>query len=370
MEEELTEVILWHSRAYPHMKPADYVKLLYQNEFGCSHFLKDPGQSLDRLKEEFFSLPAPKGNTGRGPRMEPIGNELCRVFLEPGQQTEEFLPLLNRMQSATARTYEGNRMRFQKKLSLLRNMAAKGQLTVGGEEMDAFLSRYVSSGCEPIGHSPEYQKYYSPHYRVAKAAYYAYLPVFRAVMKLTASHNVNARRPVLLALDGRCGSGKSYLAGLLREVFGCNVFHIDDFYVPQERRDADWMKQPGGNIDRERLLKEVLQPLREGRKVVYCPYSCQKGAMLPPVEAEPKPLAVVEGSYCLHPDFRNFFDYRVFLTCLPNVQQRRIFLRGDGKRLHDFLEKWIPAEERYLEEMKIGDFCDLALDTSGFEDFA
>lgn len=66
MEEELTEVILWHSRAYPHMKPADYVKLLYQNEFGCSHFLKDPGQSLDRLKEEFFPCRHQRGTQAEG----------------------------------------------------------------------------------------------------------------------------------------------------------------------------------------------------------------------------------------------------------------------------------------------------------------
>ncbi|QAT50890.1 hypothetical protein EQM14_14555 [Caproiciproducens sp. NJN-50] len=365
MDEKLFEVILWHSRAYPRMEPVDYVKLLYQNEFGCSHLGPDPGHNLEKLKEEYDSLPVPEESAGQGPRMESIGNGLCRIFLEPGPATEKFLPLLNLMSAATANTHLGNRTRLLRKLELLGDMAAKGLLCVGREEMDSFLRQYAASGYGPVRHSGAYRENYGPHYRVVKAAYSFYLPVFRAVMERMHSHP--GQRPEIFALDGRCGSGKSFLAGLLSEVFGCSVFHMDDFYLPPERREKEWMSQPGGNIDRERFLKEVLVPLHSGEKISYRPYSCRRGTMLPPVDVQPGGLAVVEGSYSLHTDFRACYDYRVFLTCLPNVQQQRIFLRSGGNRLHDFLEWWIPAEERYFEAMKVKESCDLTLDTSNFE---
>lgn len=366
MDGKLSQVILWHSGAYPYMEPADYVKLLYQNEFGCSHLTADPDGGFEQLKKEFVLLPVSPETGERGSRMEGIGNGLCRIFLRRGPRSEEFLPLLGRMGAATARTHLGNGTRLQQKLELLRNMASQGQLRTSREDMDSFLQKYADSGCGPVHHSDAYREHYSPHYRVVRAAYYFYLPVLEAAMKLMSARS--GKGPAILALDGRCGSGKSFLAGILQEVFGCSVFHMDDFYLPRGRRAGDWKSQTGGNIDRERFLREVLVPLRRGENVLYRPYSCMRSEMLPPREIRPGKLAVVEGTYSVHPDFRGYYDYGVFLTCLNNVQQRRIFLRSGGDRLYDFLEYWIPAEERYFEAEQTLRFCNLTLDTSAFED--
>ena len=73
-----------------------------------------------------------------------------------------------------------------------------------------------------------------------------------------------ARGPFLVAIDGRCASGKTTLAGKLRSVLECNVVHMDDFYLPFSKRTEDRMAQPGGNMDFDRLLFEVLLPLKNG----------------------------------------------------------------------------------------------------------
>lgn len=365
MEEALYQVIQWHGRKYPKMEPADYVKLLYQNEFGCAHLLHSSEDCLKQMQSESAFLEGRVENSGRVPYAEPIGNGLCRIFLEPGEKGEDFLPLLNLMCLATARTHCGNQIRFQRKLGLLKEMAGENALTVGEPELEAFLERYLSNDGGPVSHSAAYREQYAPHYRVVRSAYCAYFSVFQAVMKLlrTTSHC-----PVVVAIDGRCGSGKSFLAGLLAEVFECGVFHLDDFYLPMEQREADWRQRPAGNIDRNRFIEEVLIPLRQGRTVCYRPYSCQKGTLLPETKIQAGKLAVAEGSYSLHPDFESFYEYRVFLTCAPNVQQRRIFLRN-GRSLHAFLETWIPMEEHYFETMKIPKRSDMLLDTTDFEDF-
>ena len=54
--------------------------------------------------------------------------------------------------------------------------------------------------------------------------------------------------PALLAIDGRCGSGKSTLAAHMAQVFGCPVFHMDDFFLPPELRTPERLAQPGENV--------------------------------------------------------------------------------------------------------------------------
>ena len=36
---------------------------------------------------------------------------------------------------------------------------------------------------------------------------------------------------VLVAIDGKCTSGKTTLASKLTEIYDCNVFHMDDFFL-------------------------------------------------------------------------------------------------------------------------------------------
>ena len=39
---ELKDALLLHANMYPRMRPADAVKLVYQNEFGGGHMIKSP----------------------------------------------------------------------------------------------------------------------------------------------------------------------------------------------------------------------------------------------------------------------------------------------------------------------------------------
>ena len=52
----------------------------------------------------------------------------------------------------------------------------------------------------------------------------------------------NTDRPILVAIDGRCGSGKTTLGEYLKGQFDCNLFHMDDFFLRMEQRTPDRMK--------------------------------------------------------------------------------------------------------------------------------
>ncbi|MBQ7816856.1 MAG: uridine kinase, partial [Oscillospiraceae bacterium] len=67
----------------------------------------------------------------------------------------------------------------------------------------------------------------------------------------------NSKKDVIwVAIDGPCASGKSSLGNFLNDNFICNVFHMDDFFLPPEMKTAERLAEVGGNVDYERFGKE------------------------------------------------------------------------------------------------------------------
>ncbi|MEK3909347.1 P-loop NTPase fold protein [Oceanobacillus sp. FSL W7-1309] len=54
-----------------------------------------------------------------------------------------------------------------------------------------------------------------------------------------------------IAIDGRCGSGKTSLAEMLKQEFDMNVFHMDDFFLPFEMKTKERLSESGGNVHYE-----------------------------------------------------------------------------------------------------------------------
>ena len=171
-------------------------------------------------------------------------------------------------------------------------------------------------------------------------------------------------RPALAAIDGRCGSGKSTLAGLAAHRLGCPLFHMDDFFLPPALRTPERYAAPGGNVHYERVEAELLRPLRETGAACFRPFDCRSMDFSAPIRAELTGLALVEGSYALHPALRGWYDRTGFLTCSPGEQRLRLLAREGPKRLPAFLERWIPLEEAYFQSTGLPGGCDLVLDTT------
>ena len=165
---------------------------------------------------------------------------------------------------------------------------------------------------------------------------------------------------VIVAIDGSCTSGKSTLTAQLTEIFDCNVFQMDDFFLRPEQRTPQRFEQTGGNIDYERFLEEVLLPLQRGSAFSYRPFDCSTFTLAEPVTVSPKKLTIVEGSYSLHPYFGDAYDLKILLTVNPGTQRQRILERPAFLQ-ERFFSLWIPMENRYLEEFRISDKADLVL---------
>lgn len=169
------------------------------------------------------------------------------------------------------------------------------------------------------------------------------------------------KTPVLVALEGGSASGKSTLGQQLAQALDATLVHMDDFFLPLELRTPARFAQPGGNVHWERVLQEVLQPLRQGKPLDYGVFDCSAMAVTRHVQEMPRDVVIVEGAYSLHPQLRAFYDLKVFLQVEEQTQKDRILQRNGQAMLQMFLQRWIPLEQQYFAACAVKDCCDLIL---------
>lgn len=174
---------------------------------------------------------------------------------------------------------------------------------------------------------------------------------------------LEARSRVIVAVDGNCCAGKTTLAERLRTRLNATVFHMDDFFLQPQMRTAERLNTPGGNVDAERFLREVLQPLSRGEAVSYARYDCKEDRLLEPQTVEPAQVCIVEGAYSLHPLLASYYDLKVFCRIDPALQLERIRKRNGSAQVPVFQNRWIPLENAYFAEYSIGRRCDFVIDS-------
>lgn len=168
------------------------------------------------------------------------------------------------------------------------------------------------------------------------------------------------KTPVLIAVDGRCSAGKTTLAEYLRETAHWSVIHIDEFFLRPEQRTKERLGTPGGNIDYERFLEEVLIPLKNGStEIAFSAFDCRTMRLTVPHYVKVGRFCIIEGSYSCHPALRDYYDLRVFLTVNSEEQMLRILHRNGKEKAALFAEKWIPLEEMYFSACETESICEL-----------
>lgn len=157
----------------------------------------------------------------------------------------------------------------------------------------------------------------------------------------------------IIAIDGRCASGKTTLAQELGAYLGAGIVHMDDFFLPAWLRTPERLSQPGGNVHYERFLEEVMPALRKSQAFFYRKFDCSAMQLTKTVEVAASPYRIVEGAYSQHPAFSDYADIRIFCDIEPEWQLSRILERNGEEALRVFKERWIPMEEQYFREYEI-----------------
>ena len=163
--EELRAILIAHARRYPLMQPRDAVKLIYQNEFGGGHLIRDEQACLNYLRQEYAS--AEKDPTAA--LYEDIGNGIVRVNLAAVKP--EDLEQLGRDFIRSAAKHKGTLDSFLNKLEVLRMLTAEGVFAFDLDALNTYLSEYKAAGYPAVSHSEQYRQAYKPAYRIIRNAY-------------------------------------------------------------------------------------------------------------------------------------------------------------------------------------------------------
>ncbi len=351
--ETFSSILYAHARRYPQMTPQDGVKLLYQSVFGGGHMIPNPSAALARLQAEYDGL---METQTREPLTEPIGGGLVRLGLSALDVRTLPLEAVNAMFCTSANTHTGSTDAFQAGLTVLRQMCLEGKTPFAPDELDRYLTTYEQNGGGAVSHSDIYRQAYRPAYRIIKEEYVPYLAPIGEMFRL-----LQTGTSFTVAIDGMSGSGKSTLAALLSGLTGAPVIHMDDFFLPPEKRTAQRLAQAGGNVDYERFVAEVCPGLNSGDAFSYGVFDCSVMAVTEKREIPAYPCRIVEGSYAMHPQFGRYAGVSLFLHISPDTQMTRITARNGVKMAEKFKNIWIPMENRYFRELHVAERCRFVL---------
>ena len=188
-----------------------------------------------------------------------------------------------------------------------------------------------------------------------------------AIAVLEAVHELekdSSKERILIALDGKCASGKTTLGDYLKKEFDANLFHLDDFFLQTHQRTEERLTEVGGNVDYERFKKEVLEPVLVGKDVEYRRFDCGSMELTEMIQVPARRVNIIEGAYSQHTYFGDIYDLKVFMDIEKESQIENIRKRDGDKKLQMFIERWIPKEEAYFETFGIKEKSDIIVEWS------
>ena len=171
-------------------------------------------------------------------------------------------------------------------------------------------------------------------------------------------------RPVVVALDGGSGAGKTTLARQVQSLTGAAIIHLDDFYttiVPEHKWPERSIEQRlQGVFDWQRVRWDALEPLRADRPARWFAFDFVAG--LTPngtyglrneaTEMKPAPILLLEGFYSASPPLTDLIDLAVLIQVSADERSRRTDLRDETDFLNRWHAIWDEVEAYYFSQVR------------------
>lgn len=147
--------------------------------------------------------------------------------------------------------------------------------------------------------------------------------------------------PVIIAIDGRSGAGKTTLAielaARLREHHKVSLFHLEDIY-------PGWNGLAAGI---ERYTSTVLAPLHRGEPAHWVSWDWQAHYDGEPRTTQPAEIVLVEGVGAAAAAARPFLSAVVWADA-PEQDRRSRALARDGESYEPYWDEWAAQEQEWL----------------------
>lgn len=322
----------YHKNKYPKLEKQDIIKLIFQSSLGPSHFISNKDKVKDYLNKELLEEKNNEENL-----YEYISTNYVRMNIFPYKhyfkETDTLIDMF--IESANNANYNKDIL----KENLLNYLT---------------LDDLKNYDYQAVSHSKTYKDNYKPHYRLINSIF---IDLNMKYIQLDNFLNKQKDKSII-AIEGRCGSGKSTLSELFKDKY--TIIHLDDFFISiKEKSKINIQKY--GNIN-YKLVYENLSIIRNAlnqniAKVTIKAFSCEKQEYYEK-EIKLKNKIILEGTYSSSLYFKEFIDKITFLSVSKETQTERIQKRELSNR---FFSEWIPLEESYFKENDIISNCDLII---------
>lgn len=177
-------------------------------------------------------------------------------------------------------------------------------------------------------------------------SFYAGEPAFefeaRSILDLAgAVQQLHSGVPLVIAIDGRSGGGKTTLAKELADLLGAQLLHTDDF--AWWHSFFDWP---------EMLIDNALKPLKAGQDVDFTPPAWIEHGREGSIVAKSSRFVIVEGVGASQLAMRAEIDLRIWIQCDAESAKERGLVRDAAERpdpaeAEEFWNTWQKAEDEF-----------------------
>lgn len=154
-------------------------------------------------------------------------------------------------------------------------------------------------------------------------------------------------KPVIIAIDGAGGAGKTTLADKISESIGHTyVVHLDDFILKENMSDSSWER----GFDRKRLEDQVLMLASIGLPIRFQKLLWGTNSLSDPISVPPVVYIIIEGITAFHPAIVRYYHYRIWVDTPIEVAKMRGIARDSGSENEKLWDLW--AENDLLYQNK------------------
>ncbi|MCA1060496.1 AAA family ATPase [Rossellomorea aquimaris] len=167
-------------------------------------------------------------------------------------------------------------------------------------------------------------------------------------------------RPFIVGIDGLGGAGKTTFAKALKNKLKqkTTILHLDDYIVEKRRRygtgEEEWYEYYALQWDIGTLQSSLFQKLHHTLDVTLPFYDSFSDMIIKKdFIYDQNTIVLIEGVFLQRKEWRDFFDYVIFLDCTHEQRTERVIGRdlylGDEKeRVAKYERRYWKAEDHYL----------------------
>jgi para-aminobenzoate synthetase len=173
-------------------------------------------------------------------------------------------------------------------------------------------------------------------------------------------------KPLIMAIDGGSGSGKTTIAKEIAMAFNAVIIPLDDFFsanIPDSQWDDFTINEKLSKVfDWKRLRKTVLEPLLSEKQASWQAFDFESGLQTGGtykmkqefITRKPADIIVLEGAYSSSPEIADLLSLTVLLDVPVAKRHSRLEKREEANPafLRQWRQRWDAVERYYFNEIR------------------